>query len=191
MVIDKNKIAVAILVTATILLIRKRSQVPNYFTLDDIESRGTPPPANLQENAKELLKNINILQKVLFDIDEKHKIVISNTYRTEQHNQDVNGASNSWHKKAGAVDFSVNGMDANQVQNIIIDLVDKGVMKAGGLGRGSSFTHYDIRGYKTSWIYNNGGGSNVSSTSWGYKNTNAGIMPVATNETLFNTDIDY
>lgn len=59
----------------------------------------------------------------------------------------------SKHLTASAADFKVFNTKASQVQKMVEKLMDEGKIKAGGIGLGSSFTHYDIRGKKTKWTY--------------------------------------
>ena len=161
--------------------------VPDYFTVEQINSKGTPVPPEYRANAAELVKNMNTIQNELYKISPTYKMVITSSYRTPSHNASAGGVENSRHLTAQAVDFKVENFPASAAQDLIKNLIDRGVIKAGGVGQGANFTHYDIRGYKTAWTYDNGSGSGTSSTSWRSSNT---PQPVATRETIFLNDID-
>jgi hypothetical protein len=44
-------------------------------------------------------------------------------------------------------------MSPQIVHKIILDLIEEGKMKQGGLGLYSSFVHYDVRGTKARWSF--------------------------------------
>ena len=179
-----------VLAVALVLLYRDRASVNAYFTIEDINSKGQPVPQAYRANAAELVKNLNIIQDELYKINPLYKINFTSTYRTPEHNASAGGVNNSRHLTAQAADFKVNALDAKQVQKLVKQLIDSGKIKLGGVGEGASFTHYDTRGYKTSWSYTNGSGSGTSSSSWKSSQGKNGIIPVATNETVFYNDID-
>ncbi len=78
-------------------------------------------------------------------------IHVNSGYRTPTYNAQIGGVSNSQHLYAKASDISVSGMSPGQVANLIEDLIRQGRMRQGGLGRYSTFTHYDIRGTAARW----------------------------------------
>lgn len=75
-------------------------------------------------------------------------ISVSSGYRPPAYNAAVGGAKTSFHLDGAAFDFQVDGMTAGKVQNTI-----RNVQGLGGLGLGSTFTHADIRPYRTDWTY--------------------------------------
>ena len=188
--VDKKYIALGVLAVALVLLYRDKASVPAYFSINDINSKGQPVPDEYRANAAELVKNLNIIQDELYKINPSYKINFTSTYRTPEHNASAGGVNNSRHLTAQAADFKVDGLDAQLVQKIVKRLVDGGKIKAGGVGEGESFTHYDIRGYKTSWTYTNGSGSSTTSSEWKSSQNQNGVIPVATKETAFYNDID-
>lgn len=73
-------------------------------------------------------------------------IRITSGYRCETYNSRIGGETNSYHSKRLAADIVVLGVlpsvVANNAETIFGD---------GGLGRYSSFTHVDVRGYRIRW----------------------------------------
>lgn len=180
----KTIIALTILGGALVAIAVKRQQAattPQYFTLKDISSRGTPPPPELEENALRLLKNLNVIQDELYKISPTYKITITSSYRTPEHNASIGGAKNSKHMQAQAVDFQVQGMQPKDVQNLIIDLVNAGKIDNAGLGRGKTFTHYNYRtdGKNSSWEYVGDGGSNTYSTDFVKKRQSLNVQNIS------------
>ena len=53
--------------------------------------------------------------------------------------------------KATAADIIVPGMHPDDVREVIIGLIKEGKMSKGGVGRYTTFTHYDIRGWNARW----------------------------------------
>lgn len=175
------------------------NNVPEYFTLNDIHSRGTPPPPELVPNAKILLQQMNILQDELFKINPSYKLRFTSTYRSPEHNASIGGATKSKHMEAKAADFKVDNLDANSVQNLIVTIVLEGKMKNAGLGRGDTFTHYNFRddGINSSWAYYHNGGSDTYGVSFGIKSildnyeiTAQTDAPAPTTETAEMQDLD-
>lgn len=139
-----------------------------YFTLSDIHSRGTPPPAELIPNAQKLLKEMNTLQRELYKLNPTYKLEFTSTYRSLAHNTSIGGATNSKHMQAKAADFKVQNLPAKEVQNLIVRLVFAGKMQNAGLGRGDTFTHYNYRedGLNSSWAYYHNGGADTYGVSF-------------------------
>lgn len=158
-----------ILVLVYILVIRRKpDDQTQYFNIDDIKSRGNPPPPELMANAQELVKNINIIQREMYKENPAYSVVLHSTYRNPQHNADVGGVSNSYHLQARAVDFSVPAAPSAQwVHNKIMALIDAGILPPGGVGQGSDFTHYDNKGTKSTWAYTHGSGAGSYGVQWG------------------------
>lgn len=153
----------ALLVSAFVLADSEQKQ---FFTLEDINSRGKKPEGELVNNAKRLVKTLNTVQKELYKKDAGFTIVLTSTYRNKEHNTSVGGAKNSYHLYARAADFKVNGMDAEQVQKFVKSLMEAGKIPIGGIGLGSTFTHIDNRGERKAWRYSNGSGAGTYSVDW-------------------------
>ena len=76
----------------------------------------------------------------------KRVIAITSGYRCTIHNKNVGGVFNSTHTFGKAADIVVSG-----VQPLVVyDLVNANNQN-GGVGKYNSFTHVDVRGYKSRW----------------------------------------
>ena len=78
-------------------------------------------------------------------------INITSGYRSESHNHAVGGVENSQHLLGRAADIKVSGYAPSAVQDKIDHLMNTGKIKIGGLGRYSTFTHYDTREIRSEW----------------------------------------
>jgi uncharacterized protein YcbK (DUF882 family) len=76
-------------------------------------------------------------------------MTITSWYRTPEVNSRIGGASNSRHMIGDAVDFTIE--DCNPFD--VYAKLDAWWGDRGGLGKGSSFTHIDLRGYAARWDY--------------------------------------
>lgn len=103
-------------------------------------------PLEYITNVKELARNLQILRNVV----EKPITIISG-YRTPEYNKDAGGEKNSFHLKAMAADIKIKGLKPAGVREIILQLIEDGHMKQGGVGIYNTFVHYDIRGTKARW----------------------------------------
>jgi uncharacterized protein YcbK (DUF882 family) len=122
-------------------------QLTPNFRLKEFHSKdGASMPYDVYLNIKELAKQLQHLR----DINEK-PITINSGYRSRELNRKVGGASNSYHMKGMAADFTIRGITPKQVREIIEVQCDLGKMPCGGLGAYSTFTHYDIRKTKARW----------------------------------------
>lgn len=126
-------------------------KLTNNFTLEEFRSNkhNNPDhpvvqvPNHLISNVKELAENLQILRNV---VDKP--ITVNSGYRTEEYNEAVGGAKNSYHKKAMAADIRIKGLKPEGVREVILQLIEDGHMKQGGVIIYSTFVHYDIRGVK-------------------------------------------
>jgi uncharacterized protein YcbK (DUF882 family) len=71
---------------------------------------------------------------------------INSGYRTNAHNADIGGASQSKHLLGMAADLDVDGVPPNEVAWFAAD-----ELEVGGLGRYGTFTHIDVFGYRRRW----------------------------------------
>ena len=74
-------------------------------------------------------------------------VVINSACRCPAHNRAVGGAENSRHLHGEAADITVSKISPA----LVADYCEVLVGERGGLGRYSSFTHVDVRGYRTRW----------------------------------------
>ncbi len=126
----------------------KGGQLSAHFALSEFASKdGAGTPKSVVANLKKLAKELEVLRAATGG----KAISITSGYRSPSHNAAVGGATKSRHMTGQAADIVVSGMSASAVYNLISKLISQGKMKEGGLGRYSSFTHYDIRGYRARW----------------------------------------
>ena len=118
-----------------------------HFKFSEFDCKnGEPVPVEFYDNVKELAKNLEVLRYYF-----GKPIIINSSYRSPEHNKAIGGVSNSQHLKAKASDIVINGVEPKEVYRAIESLIDRGLMKQGGLGLYYTFVHYDIRGTKARW----------------------------------------
>lgn len=123
------------------------TQLTKNFNLAEFACKdGTPVPKELQANAMELAKNLQVLRDYI-----NAPIHLSSAYRTPKHNAAVGGKDDSCHLKAMAGDISTKNHTPKQLKAIILKLIAEGKMKQGGIGLYKGFVHYDIRGWAARW----------------------------------------
>lgn len=116
------------------------------FSINEFHCKdGTPVPSELFANIKELAENLQVIRDFI-----GIPILILSAYRSPKHNKKVGGAKNSQHLQGKAADLKTK-LKPKDLYNIISDLIDKGLVKQGGLGLYDTFVHYDIRGVKARW----------------------------------------
>lgn len=122
-------------------------QLTKNFALSEFGCRdGSLPEGELLENCQELADNLQVLR----DHIGKPINVISG-YRPPAYNKKIGGAKKSQHLLARAADIKVRGMAPAEVHSTILKLIKAGKMKQGGLGKYSTFVHYDTRGTAARW----------------------------------------
>jgi uncharacterized protein YcbK (DUF882 family) len=108
---------------------------------------GTKVPFEFMPNLIELAKNLQALRDFL----NEPVLITGSGYRTPTHNKKVGGAVNSQHLTASAADINVKSKTPYQLGKLIENLINKGIMKQGGIGIYKGFVHYDIRNSKARW----------------------------------------
>ena len=122
-------------------------KLSDNFSVSEFESKdGAEMPKDVLKNIRELAKNLQALRDYL-----NAPITVTSGYRSPEHNKRIGGAKNSFHVKGMAADIKVKGYTPSEVIEAIKELIDKGEMSEGGIGRYSSWTHYDIRNTKARW----------------------------------------
>ena len=117
------------------------------FSVHEFKCRdGSVVPEDLMSNVQELAENLQVLREHI----GKPIIVISG-YRSPKYNRKIGGARRSQHMKAKAADIVVPGMKPDEVREVILALIKEGKMKKGGVGRYTTFIHYDVRGWNARW----------------------------------------
>lgn len=104
-----------------------------------------PPPAKYAGNLQALAIN---LQKIR---DKVGPLIINSGYRTPTYNDKVGGVKNSQHLLATAADVSSPTMTGPELHAVILDMINKGEIHNGGLGKYRTFVHYDIRDQPARW----------------------------------------
>ncbi len=72
-------------------------------------------------------------------------ITINSGYRCEKHNKSVGGRFNSTHRRCLAADIVCKSVSPDMMANMIEELIRDGRIPNGGIGRYTTFTHYDMR----------------------------------------------
>jgi len=134
------------------LFIKPQNTIPKsaHFSASEFrckDSARTAVPKYLYGNLQALMNNLEIIRTALGN----KPITINSGYRTPKHNAAVGGASKSKHLTAMAADIRVSGVSASKVHATIKQLILSGKIRAGGLGKYNSFTHYDVRGEYKHW----------------------------------------
>lgn len=108
------------------------------FNINEFRCKGSGKlPTNGMDNQL-LLK----LEELRYRLGNK-PVVINSGYRTPSHNKKVGGASGSQHLYGKAADIAVRGVNAHRVYQEA-----NKVFANGGVGKYTTFTHVDTRGYK-------------------------------------------
>ena len=122
-------------------------QLTKNFKLSEFRCRdGSDVPEELMGNVERLAENLQVLR----DHIGKPIRVISG-YRSPTYNRKIGGARKSQHMVAKAADIQVTGMHPDDVRQEILTLIKEGKMAVGGVGRYTTFTHYDTRGWNARW----------------------------------------
>lgn len=153
---QKNAVNIGLLAAAGVTLIyiikkfgsMNKEQLTKDFSISEFNSHdGAPMPADIQKNVKELAKNLQVIRDYI-----GKPIKINSGYRSPAYNATIKGAvKDSQHTKGKAADIVVSGMSPAEVGKKIIELINAGKIKQGGVGIYASWVHYDTRGTKARW----------------------------------------
>ena len=122
-------------------------RLTNNFKLQEFGCRdGSLPEGELLENCRELADNLQVLRDHI-----GKPINIISGYRPPAYNKKIGGAKKSQHLLARAADIKVSGMAPAEVHATVLKLIKAGKMKQGGVGKYSTFVHYDTRGTAARW----------------------------------------
>lgn len=117
------------------------------FSLSEFDCNdGSTTPDEVVVNLRLLAEQLQILRDFI-----GKAITINSGYRSPSYNKKIRGVLKSKHVLGQAADIRVEGVSPREIHGIISELIKDGRMKEGGLGKYSSFTHYDIRGTKARW----------------------------------------
>jgi uncharacterized protein YcbK (DUF882 family) len=116
------------------------------FKLSEFKCKcGCKMPDDVLDNIKLLANDLQTIRDYVLK-----PIHPTNAYRCKKHNKEVGGVKNSQHLYGKAADLQCS-ITPNDLADIIEELIEKGKISEGGLGRYSTFTHYDRRGTKARW----------------------------------------
>jgi len=117
------------------------------FSKKEFDSKdGSVMPLDVLKQIKLLACQLQTLRDLILK-----PIKINSGYRSIKHNKAIGGVKNSQHVNGNASDIVVEGIEPNELADIIETLISKGVMLQGGIGIYKTFVHYDIRGHKARW----------------------------------------
>ena len=124
-----------------------QKRISHNFKLSEFNCRcGCTMPGSIQRNIELLALRLERI-RVLYGKPMR----IHSGYRCPAHNQNVGGARNSQHLQGKAADFSIAGVSPAAIAAGVRKLVVTGEVAKGGVGKYSTFVHYDMRGYITNW----------------------------------------
>ena len=122
-------------------------RLTNNFKLQEFGCRdGSIPEGEFLDNCRELAENLQVLRDHI-----GRPINIISGYRPPTYNKKIGGVKRSQHLLARAADIKVSGMAPVEVHATVLQLIKAGKMKQGGVGKYSTFVHYDTRGTAARW----------------------------------------
>lgn len=120
-----------------------------HFKLSEYRCKdGSLPPKSMWSKIQE---NMNMLEKIREALGNKPITIISG-YRSPEYNEalrkkDPTGvAKDSQHMHGTAADIQVSGVSPSKVYSVANEINTNG-----GVGKYSTFTHVDVRGYRSRW----------------------------------------
>lgn len=117
------------------------------FSLQEFQCKdGSEIPIEYMDNLRLLTKNLQVLRDHI-----NLPIRIISGYRSPSYNRKINGARKSQHMLAKASDIKISRIPPDQVRLIVLHLIEEDKMMQGGVGRYTTFTHYDVRGRQARW----------------------------------------
>lgn len=122
---------------------RNRNIVPHFKWREFIRDVDAIPPKEILQNLVKLAYALERLRSVFIN----KPIRITSGYRTPAHNALIGGEPNSYHTKGMAVDIVIVGYRPSEIKKVLDSVWP------GGLGTYPTFTHIDIRPYRSRWIH--------------------------------------
>jgi uncharacterized protein YcbK (DUF882 family) len=124
---------------------KEKMTLTDNFKLEEFQCKcGCEMPRNVMENIFKLSDQLQILRDIYGSIH------INSAYRCESHNESIGSNSTSQHILGKAADITAE-LTPGELADVIEEDIQNNIVKFGGLGRYSTFTHVDIRGYKARW----------------------------------------
>ena len=135
--------------TAYLAGLKLRHFSPQEITSYAFRERGgvmnSLPPRELWRNIVPTLWLVDQLREYL-----NKPITLSSIYRSHEYNQQVGGATQSYHMRNMAIDFVVDSVSPGRVHEILLNMRAAGSF-LGGIGKYHHFTHVDTRGSAATW----------------------------------------
>jgi hypothetical protein len=174
-------------------ILLENKQLTKDITLDMLGCKDknprTPVPDNYISNAFWVAKNVQAIKDYVEKQEgRKFKLDIHSGYRTPAYNKKKDGARNSKHLTASAIDFTLVGLPIDKLLKYSQDAMRLGLIEHGGLARYKTFVHYDTRGYFTSW--STGYSSNFANIPSSNRNGNNLTQLKNKKEDIFKKDVD-
>lgn len=108
---------------------------------------GTAVPEALIPKTQQIAEALEVIREACGN----QPVTIISGYRSPAYNTKIDGAAKSRHMKGDAADIRVKGMKPPAVADVCERLQREGKIPMGGVGRYSTFTHVDVRGYVSRW----------------------------------------
>lgn len=127
-----------------------KTKLTENFSLEEFACPecGNPTGEEL-ENIKFLATQLQILREAL-----GRPIKVISGWRSPNYNKRIGGAKESQHMYGRAADIKVVGMAPPEVHAAVLKLIKEGKITQGGVGKYSTFVHYDTRGTAARWTGN-------------------------------------
>ena len=123
-------------------------QLTPHFRLEEFACKdGTPVPEPMIPKTRKVAEALEVIREACGGVP----LTVISGYRSPAYNTKINGAAKSRHMKGDAADIRVKGMAPHDVADVVERLQLEGKIPMGGCGRYDSFTHVDVRGYRSRW----------------------------------------
>lgn len=110
---------------------------------------GGIPTGEVLDNVKHLAEQLQVLRDTL-----GRPMHVISAWRSPEYNKKIGGAKESQHMYGRAADIKVVGMAPPEVHAAVLKLIKEGKITQGGVGKYSTFVHYDTRGTAARWTGN-------------------------------------
>ncbi len=122
-------------------------RIAKNFNKEEFDSHdGAEMSVQILSNIIELVVELQKLRDAIGT-----SITVNSGYRSPEHNASIGGVLSSQHVLGRACDITADGINPNELGDLIEDLIDEGVLKIGGVGRYNTFTHIDTRNHRARW----------------------------------------
>ena len=121
--------------------------ITKNFKWSEFNSKdGAKLPEKYRINIAMLATNLQVIRGRI-----NGPIIVKSGFRSFGHNKKIGGALNSQHLVGKAADISSSKYSPYDLEQIILNLMDKNMIAKGGVKCYWWGVHYDIRGYKITW----------------------------------------